>query len=115
MHISPMTTRVYPGGCLIEGTNLSEGRGTTLPFEFVGAPWLAPRLPGSKPYQRYLGLAGNRDGRRVVDYRHPEGHGCRLCAAVDVGVHRDEKHIAADRVSYSHTHSDSSQSVESGS
>ena len=27
------TARVYPGGCLIEGTNLSEGRGTTRPFE----------------------------------------------------------------------------------
>jgi uncharacterized protein YbbC (DUF1343 family) len=34
------TARVYPGGCLIEGTNLSEGRGTTTPFELVGAPWL---------------------------------------------------------------------------
>ena len=34
------TAHVYPGGCLIEGTNLSEGRGTTLPFELVGAPWL---------------------------------------------------------------------------
>jgi len=36
---SPATARVYPGGCLVEGTNLSEGRGTTLPFELVGAPW----------------------------------------------------------------------------
>jgi uncharacterized protein YbbC (DUF1343 family) len=34
------TARVYPGGCLVEGTNLSEGRGTTTPFELVGAPWL---------------------------------------------------------------------------
>ena len=34
------TARVYPGGCLVEGTNLSEGRGTTRPFELVGAPWL---------------------------------------------------------------------------
>lgn len=34
------TTLVYPGGCLIEGTNLSEGRGTTRPFEIFGAPWL---------------------------------------------------------------------------
>jgi len=31
---------VYPGFGLIEGTNLSEGRGTSLPFELVGAPWL---------------------------------------------------------------------------
>lgn len=32
--------RVYPGMVLLEGTNLSEGRGTTRPFEQVGAPWL---------------------------------------------------------------------------
>jgi uncharacterized protein YbbC (DUF1343 family) len=34
------TARVYPGGCLVEGTNLSEGRGTTRPFELWGAPWI---------------------------------------------------------------------------
>jgi len=34
------TALVYPGGCLFEGTNLSEGRGTTRPFEIVGAPWI---------------------------------------------------------------------------
>lgn len=33
---------LYPGTCLIEGTNVSEGRGTTRPFEQVGAPWLDP-------------------------------------------------------------------------
>jgi uncharacterized protein YbbC (DUF1343 family) len=53
---TPDTARVYPGGCLIEGTNLSEGRGTTRPFEWLGAPYLdahryaaglnALRLPG---------------------------------------------------------------------
>jgi uncharacterized protein YbbC (DUF1343 family) len=53
---TPDTARVYPGGCLLEGTNLSEGRGTTRPFEWVGAPYLdahqyagalaALRLPG---------------------------------------------------------------------
>ena len=37
---TPDTARVYPGGCLVEGTNLSEGRGTTRPFEWVGAPYL---------------------------------------------------------------------------
>lgn len=31
---------VYPGTCLIEGTTLSEGRGTTMPFEYLGAPWI---------------------------------------------------------------------------
>jgi len=34
--------RVYPGMCLLEGTNVSEGRGTTRPFETFGAPWLDP-------------------------------------------------------------------------
>jgi uncharacterized protein YbbC (DUF1343 family) len=34
---------VYPGQVLLEGTNLSEGRGTTTPFEVCGAPWLEPR------------------------------------------------------------------------
>jgi uncharacterized protein YbbC (DUF1343 family) len=50
------TAFVYPGQCLLEATNLSEGRGTTRPFEIVGAPFLdgarlaarleALRLPG---------------------------------------------------------------------
>ena len=31
---------VYPGAVLFEGTNLSEGRGTTRPFELLGAPWI---------------------------------------------------------------------------
>ncbi len=53
---TPETALCYPGTCLLEGTNLSEGRGTTKPFELLGAPWLdaerlcadleAARLPG---------------------------------------------------------------------
>ncbi len=39
---SPAAARVYPGSCLVEGTGLSEGRGTTRPFQLVGAPWLDP-------------------------------------------------------------------------
>jgi uncharacterized protein YbbC (DUF1343 family) len=34
------TALVYPGMCLLEGTELSEGRGTTRPFELAGAPWI---------------------------------------------------------------------------
>ncbi|MDH7601765.1 MAG: DUF1343 domain-containing protein, partial [Armatimonadota bacterium] len=37
------TATVYPGMCLLEGTNVSEGRGTTKPFEMFGAPWIEPR------------------------------------------------------------------------
>ena len=50
------TAIVYPGAVLFEGTLLSEGRGTTRPFEIIGAPWIdgeqvadtlnARRLPG---------------------------------------------------------------------
>ncbi len=53
---TPDTALVYPGMCLLEGTNLSEGRGTTRPFEIFGAPFIHPgtivnvlkefRLPG---------------------------------------------------------------------
>jgi uncharacterized protein YbbC (DUF1343 family) len=41
---SVSTATVYPGMCLIEGTQLSEGRGTTLPFEFCGAPGVDAHL-----------------------------------------------------------------------
>jgi len=37
---SAETALIYPGTCLFEGTNLSEGRGTSTPFRVVGAPWL---------------------------------------------------------------------------
>ncbi len=37
---TPDTALVYPGTCLFEGTNVSEGRGTTHPFEQIGAPWI---------------------------------------------------------------------------
>lgn len=50
------TAIVYPGAVLFEGTMISEGRGTTRPFELIGAPWIdgerlaetlnAKRLPG---------------------------------------------------------------------
>lgn len=49
---------LYIGTCVFEGTNVSEGRGTTIPFEIIGAPWLksyevveamqAKNLPGVK-------------------------------------------------------------------
>ena len=42
------TAVVYPGSVLFEGTNVSEGRGTTRPFEIAGAPWvMAERFAGA--------------------------------------------------------------------
>jgi uncharacterized protein YbbC (DUF1343 family) len=40
---TPLTALVYPGQVIWEGTNISEGRGTTLPFELVGAPFIRPQ------------------------------------------------------------------------
>ena len=39
---TPESALVYPGQVILEGTNLSEGRGTTTPFELWGAPYLRP-------------------------------------------------------------------------
>lgn len=40
---TPETTVLYTGTCFIEGTNFSEGRGTTQPFQLFGAPWVNGR------------------------------------------------------------------------
>lgn len=46
------TALVYPGMCLLEGTNISEGRGTTRPFELFGAPFVDARVLAAE-LQRY--------------------------------------------------------------
>ena len=65
-------TVLYPGTVLLEGTNLSEGRGTDAPFEHTGAPWLRPddvireltalALPGVRFESVRIAVAS--DGRR---------------------------------------------------
>jgi uncharacterized protein YbbC (DUF1343 family) len=80
---TPDTARVYPGGCLLEGTNLSEGRGTTRPFEWVGAPY----LDGAR-----LAAALERRGLPGVRFRpvgfEPAFHKWkgRVCGGVQVHV-----------------------------
>lgn len=55
---SPQTALVYAGVCLFEGTNLSVGRGTTMPFQYLGAPYIdAYRLADQL---NRLGLEGVR-------------------------------------------------------
>jgi len=51
---SPVTTMVYPGQVILEGTNLSEGRGTTKPFELCGAPFIDPCQLKKKLQKRKL-------------------------------------------------------------
>ena len=52
------TAIVFPGGVLLEGTNVSEGRGTTKPFELVGAPWVDRDPEGFAAGLNRLGLPG---------------------------------------------------------
>ncbi len=48
------TSVVYPGQVLLEGTNVSEGRGTTRPFEIFGAPWIDIEAVGARFAKRRL-------------------------------------------------------------
>ena len=51
------TAIIYIGTCLLEGTNVSEGRGTTKPFELLGAPWIdACELSDSMNSQGFSGV-----------------------------------------------------------
>jgi uncharacterized protein YbbC (DUF1343 family) len=55
---TPDSAVVYPGQVLLEGTNLSEGRGTTRPFELCGAPFVDPNLlAGALARYRLPGVA----------------------------------------------------------
>jgi uncharacterized protein YbbC (DUF1343 family) len=80
---TPDTAFVYPGACLVEGTNLSEGRGTTRPFELVGAPWLDGHA---------LAAALEREPLDGVRFRPAaftptfQKHAGRLCEGVQVHV-----------------------------
>ena len=77
------TAYVYPGGCLVEGTNLSEGRGTTRPFELVGAPWLDGRaLARSLDRERVPGC-GFRAATFVPTFQK---HAGLVCHGVQVHV-----------------------------
>lgn len=77
------TALVYPGGCLVEGTNLSEGRGTTAPFQTVGAPFLDGR-----ELARRMEAAGTLGAwLRPVSFRPSfEKHAGQLCQGVMVHV-----------------------------
>ena len=75
------TALVYPGGCLLEGTNLSEGRGTTRPFEIWGAPFVRAGE---------LARAVELDGARLRPLAfEPTFHKFRgeTCSGVQVHVH----------------------------
>ena len=80
-HLS--TATVYPGMCFIEGTNLSEGRGTALPFEVVGAPWLDGDSLAA--YLNQLGLPGVRFRAHTFTPTASK-HANQVCQGVQVHV-----------------------------
>jgi uncharacterized protein YbbC (DUF1343 family) len=84
---TPETALLYPGMCLLEGTNLSEGRGTTRPFHLFGAPWLdGMQLAADLAAERLPGVRFRPVGFTPTWDKH-EG---RLCHGVEVHVHDPE-------------------------
>jgi uncharacterized protein YbbC (DUF1343 family) len=77
------TALVYPGGCLVEGTNLSEGRGTTRPFELVGAPWIDGQRLASE--LDAMGFPGFRV-RPLTFKPTQQKHAGHLCGGVQIHV-----------------------------
>ncbi len=80
---TPDTALVYPGGCLLEGTNLSDGRGLTRPFEITGAPWIDGRSLAEALIE--TGLPGFTP--RPLTFRPTfHKHGGQICGGVQIHV-----------------------------
>ncbi|HUP21575.1 MAG TPA: DUF1343 domain-containing protein [Thermoanaerobaculia bacterium] len=78
-----VTAFLYPGLCLVEGTEVSEGRGTTRPFQLVGAPWVEPaRL------RRELDRLDLEGVRCVPTFFRPQfqKHAGEVCGGVELVV-----------------------------
>jgi len=92
---TPESAVVYPGGCLLEATNLSEGRGTTRPFEIVGAPFLdASEFCG---VLRDLGLRGVKF--RPIEFEPTfNKHAGKVCGGCF--VHVRDRHIFEPVLTY---------------
>ena len=77
------TAFIYPGTCLIEGTNLSEGRGTTKPFELIGAPFIDAHGLADRLNQRNLPGARFRPAWFTPTFSKFQG---QLCAGVQLHI-----------------------------
>ena len=74
---TPTQVSLYPGVALVEGTNVSVGRGTDRPFELVGAPWMDPAaLIAAIPEDARAGLTLEPTRFRPSAARH-RGRWCR--------------------------------------
>lgn len=80
---SEQTAAVYPGMCLVEGTRLSEGRGTTRPFEWFGAPYIDPgRLARAMDAAALPGVAFRPTFFKPSFHKHAN----RTCGGVQIHV-----------------------------
>lgn len=84
-----MTATVYPGTCFLEATNVSEGRGTALPFIQIGAPWIDKVLLSQK--LNLLNMNGVVFRPVTFTPHHPENSGHRkyhneLCKGVRIVI-----------------------------
>jgi uncharacterized protein YbbC (DUF1343 family) len=87
---TPLTALLYPGLCLLEATELSEGRGTTRPFRLIGAPHIRPLDLLAELERRDL------PGVRFVPaYFRPQfqKHAGQICGGVELLV--DDAHVLA--------------------
>jgi uncharacterized protein YbbC (DUF1343 family) len=73
------TTTVYPGTVLLEGTNVSEGRGTTRPFELAGAPWVVAERFADAMNRRSLPGVFFRPALFEPTFQKHAGKGCAGC------------------------------------
>lgn len=73
------TTLVYPGSVLFEGTNVSEGRGTTRPFELLGAPWVVAETFADGMNRRSLPGVFLRPALFEPTFHKHAGKGCAGC------------------------------------
>jgi uncharacterized protein YbbC (DUF1343 family) len=81
---SVSTALVYPGMCLLEGTSLSEGRGTVRPFEIFGAPWIdGAELSASLNGGRFMEGALLRPHSFIPTFGKHSG---RLCGGAQIHV-----------------------------
>ena len=79
---TPDTALLYPGTGMFEGTNLSEGRGTTRPFELIGAPYVDHRLAERLTARRIPGVEF-REAYFTPTFSKHEG---KVCGGVQVGI-----------------------------
>lgn len=85
--IDPPTAQFYPGTCLFEGMNVSEGRGTTMPFRVLGAPWINARLwlnLAAPILPRYVSVEETSFVPTFSKYESVECRGLRISSSADI-------------------------------